>query len=323
MDITKTLQNLASYAEIRLRKDWPTIATFGGIGCILTGTVLACKATAKLEETKEEALSPIYTIKTFPEEYPSEKAYKKELTEAYIHGGWCFVKSYAPAVLFEIMGITMISSAHFEMKNRYSAATAAFNAVQQRFNDYRRRVIDEEGLDADRRYRGLVPQKIVNSTVDEETGEVKKEETSDILLDDPNSISTFARFFDDSSPNYCKDDEYNVTFLKLVESRCNQLLHDRGFLFLNEVYAMIGGIDSTKLGQVVGWFYDPSDPNLSNHVSFDINRVRRQVGGRYGNRFETAILVDFNLDGDIMDYIVDVPCPKFWREPDTNIIHEV
>ena len=128
-------------------------------------------------------------------------------------------------------------------------------------------------------------------------------------MDDPSTYSPWARYFDQRSREFedrPEDWEYNVYKLKLMESSCDQKLKNRGYLFLNEDYEMLD-LPVTKMGQEVGWYYDPSDRNLRD----------------FRNGYEKAILLDFNVDGNIMSYIRDVPVRRLWREPGTDIIHEV
>ena len=56
---------------------------------------------------------------------------------------------------------------------------------------------------------------------------------------DPNLYSEFARHYDDGCTGWCKDPEANLTFLKLQQSFANDKLKERGYLFLNEVYAFL------------------------------------------------------------------------------------
>ena len=48
--------------------------------------------------------------------------------------------------------------------------------------------------------------------------------------------SQFARFFDEYNPSWNKTAEYNLLFLRGQQAHANDLLHARGYLFLNEVY---------------------------------------------------------------------------------------
>ena len=114
------------------------------------------------------------------------------------------------------------------------------------------------------------------------------------------SISPYARFFDEASPAWEKDPEYNLMFLRAQQQYADDLLHARGHLFLNEVYDMLG-IPRSKAGQVVGWVYDENNPVGDNHVDFGIYDIRREVVRDFVNGYERSILLDFNVDGNIWD----------------------
>lgn len=105
-----------------------------------------------------------------------------------------------------------------------------------------------------------------------------------------NVHSKYARFFDESCANWTKDREYNIMFLKSQQTYCNALLKRRGYLFLREVYEMIG-IPITKESCVVGWIFEEPNEIGDNFIQFI-----------YDETDETAcILIDFNVDGDIID----------------------
>lgn len=330
MNVLNVASTIGDAASIYIRKNWPTIATYAGIGCVVGGTVMACKATTKIYELKVDAGVPIDVVRLAKDDglIPTESEYSKALAKAYAHGGWVFVKAYAPAAVMEILGITLISASHHEMKTRYASATAAFNALQQSFNHYRQGVIADYGRDADLKYRYGIENKKVEVISQDENGQLttKKEKGPTVEnMDDPSTYSPWARYFDQRSREFedrPEDWEYNVYKLKLMESSCDQKLKTRGYLFLNEVYEMLD-LPVTKMGQEVGWYYDPSDRNLSNYVDFGLCEVRRQAVRDFRNGYEKAILLDFNVDGNIMPYIRDVPVRRLWREPGTDIIHEV
>ena len=111
--------------------------------------------------------------------------------------------------------------------------------------------------------------------------------------------SIYARFFDEGSPMWCKDAEMNLMFLKNQENYANDKLKAKGHLFLNEVYDMLG-LPRTKSGAVVGWLYKEENPIGDNHVDFDIYNDRNHD---FVNGYERTALLDFNVDGMILDYI--------------------
>ena len=92
-------------------------------------------------------------------------------------------------------------------------------------------------------------------------------------------------------------------FLRGRQQYANDLLMARGHLFLNEVYDMLD-IRRTKAGQVVGWVYDPENNTKGdNYVDFGIYNVYRQPNRDFVNGHESSILLDFNVDGSVLDLI--------------------
>lgn len=136
-------------------------------------------------------------------------------------------------------------------------------------------------------------QEVLNRTI--ETEESKKVDM------DCKSVSQYARFFDDSCVGWSNDAEQNLMFLKLQEEYANSILRNQGYLFLNDVYEMLG-IARSQEGQVVGWIYDTENPIGDNCVDFGI--YNPLVGNRnFVNGYAKSILLDFNVDGNILEKI--------------------
>ena len=98
-----------------------------------------------------------------------------------------------------------------------------------------------------------------------------------------------------------RDMNYNRMFLKGQENFANDMLRANGYLFLNEVYDELG-IPRSKAGQVVGWIYDKDNPEGDNYVSFGIFDTKRK-SFEDGDDLEDTIILDFNVDGYIMDRV--------------------
>ena len=63
------------------------------------------------------------------------------------------------------------------------------------------------------------------------------------------------------------------------------------------------GIERTKAGQIVGWVYDEDNPLGDNYVDFGIYDINREKSRDFVNGYERVILLDFNVDGNILDRI--------------------
>lgn len=112
-------------------------------------------------------------------------------------------------------------------------------------------------------------------------------------------LSEYARLFDGVSAAWTNDPECNKRFLLQQQYYANEKLRARGYLFLNEVYDMLD-LSRTKAGQVIGWIYNMDNPVGDNYVDFDLFNPRNRD---FVNGYEKSVLLDFNVDGNILEYI--------------------
>lgn len=288
----------------KMKKHAPEILVIAGVGGTIVTTVMACKATTKIDEVLAENKEQIAKTKNYVEETGfsdkyTEKDYQKDLTVMYTQRGLRLFKLYAPAIAVGTISITAILAGHNVLKKRNVALAAAYEVVNKNFKDYRGRVIDRFGNELDRELRYNIRKEEVEKTViDEKTGKERTvKEITEIADIDPSS--EYAKFFDESCPGWTKDPEYNLMFLRNQQQYANDLLESRGYLFLNEVYEMLG-IQRTRQGQVIGWIYDK---NVIDKVNFGIYNIANPANRRFVNGYERSILLDFNVDGDILNAI--------------------
>ena len=117
------------------------------------------------------------------------------------------------------------------------------------------------------------------------------------------SYSKYARVFDEECPGWTRDSEANKFFLLKQQDYMSEMLKQRGYLFLNEVYDMLG-FPRTKAGQIVGWVYDEHNPIGDNCVDFGIFDEHNH---RFVNGWERTVVLDFNVDGNILDLMEEEP----------------
>ena len=301
--LTRTLNRVG----LKLKKHSPEILVVTGVVGTVASAVMACKATTKIDEVLAETKDNIDKTKDYVEkkgfsEKYTEEDYKKDLTIFYAKGGLELVKLYAPSVALGALSITAILAGHNVLRKRNVALAAAYATVEKGFKEYRGRVVERFGEELDRELKyNIKAKEVEETTVDEKTGEEKVTKKT-VNVADPNKYSSYARFFDDGCTGWTKDPEYNLMFLKNQQRYANDLLKSRGHLFLNEVYDMLG-IPRTKAGQVVGWIYDEEYPNGDNFVDFGIYDLYNEKARDFVNGYERTILLDFNVDGDIMNLI--------------------
>lgn len=302
--LAKILSSSVCELGFSLKKKSPEIfLVFGIVGGIVAG-VEACKQTTKLEPIIDKAKNDIADIHerhaTEDEEKYPEEEYRKDLSKVYLHAGTDIVKLYGPCVALEAASIGCIIASHNTMRKRNLSLAAAYAAVDKSFKEYRKRVAEKFGEDAERKIRYNVKEIEVEENSKDENGNEKKTkrkiEVADENLED---ISPYAKFFDESCSAWQKDPEFNLMFLKQKQHYANDLLRARGHLFLNDVYKMLD-IPETIAGQTVGWVYNEDNPIGDNYVDFGIYNQKSGAARRFVNGIERNILLDFNVDGNIL-----------------------
>lgn len=287
----------------QLKKHSPEILIGVGLVGVVASAVMACKASTKLPAVLEDTKDKVEAIKEAPTNPQLEGKYteeesKKDLAIVYTQTGLQLAKMYAPAVLLGAASIGCIIASHNISHKRNLALAAAYATVDQGFKDYRNRVIERFGKELDKELKfNIKKQEVEEQVVDKETGEVTTVKKN-VEVADPNLYSMYARFYDDGCTGWEKDPEHNLFFLKQQQNFANDLLKTQGYLFLNDVYEMLG-INKTKAGQIVGWIYDEKHPVGDNFVDFGIWNKYDPEARRFVNGKESVILLDFNVDGDI------------------------
>ena len=281
-----------------VQKHSPEILAGVGVVGTVASAVIACKATLKLDDILAESKETRDKIKEVAENPRYEKEYspedaKKDLTVNYTQTAVKIAKLYAPAVILGSASLGCLLASNDILRKRNAALSAAYMTVDKSFKEYRQRVVDRFGSEVEKEIRyNIKAQEIECATANEET------ETVQVKVMDSNLYSDYARFFDEFSPNWQNDPEYNLMFLKAQQQYANDLLRAKGRLFLNEVYDLLG-LERSKAGQVVGWVYNPENPEGDNFVDFGIYNVCEDRVIAFMNGEEPSILLDFNVDGDV------------------------
>lgn len=274
-----------------------------GLAGVVTSTVLACKATLKVDEILEKSQGDIDKVRkaeeTLDPEVYTKQMYQKDLAVAYGRRGLDMAKLYGPAALIGVAGVSCLLGSHIVLSKRNIAVVAAYKLIEESYAKYRDRVTAELGPDKDRMFRyGINQETVTETTVDADGKKVKQKVVVETC--DPNGVSEYARFFDEFSRNWQKNAELNLVFLKAQQNFANDLLKAQGHLFLNEVYDMLG-MPRSKAGSVVGWVVNSREGD--NFVDFGIYNPYNSAGRDFVNGYERSILLDFNVDGVIYDLI--------------------
>lgn len=294
------------YNKVSLQavKHSPEILAGIGVVGVVASTVLACKATMKINDVLEDAKDQLDKVKevvndpAYAGQYNEEDA-KKDTAIIYVQKGVEIVKIYLPAITLGAVSLGCLLASNNILRKRNAALGAAYATLDKSYKTYRNRVAERFGDEVEKEIRyGIKAEKVEKTVIDENGNEVTVEEETKVM--DPNLYSDYARFFDEASSYWQKDPEYNLMFLKAQQQYANDLLKTRGRLFLNEVYELLG-IEKSKAGQIVGWVYDPVNPVGDNFVDFGIYDMSKERVRAFVNGYEPNILLDFNVDGNVWD----------------------
>lgn len=305
-DILNNLTRAFNRAKFKVNQHSPEILVVTGVVGAVASTVLACKATTKVNDILTEAKETVDAIHAVAEKPENAEKYSQEdtnkaLAVTYTKTGLELAKLYAPAIGVGVLSVACILTGTGILRKRNLALTAAYTAVDQSFKEYRGRLVERLGKELDREILYNIKSQEVESVVVNEDGTETVVKTT-VEVADPNTYSVYARFYDDGNLQWDKDPETNLMTLRHMQAHANDLLRCNGYLFLNDVYDMLG-IKRTKAGQIVGWIYDEKKPNGDNFVDFGIYDMSKPKNRDFVNGWESTILLDFNVDGPIVDLI--------------------
>lgn len=307
-ELVSTLTRTFNRTGLKIKKHSPEILMVTGtIGVVASG-VMACRATLKVNEILDDTKKTIDTIHEVSEnpemkDKYSEDDQKKDLAIVYTQTAWKLVKLYGPSVGLGVASLACMIGSNRILNKRNVALAAAYKAVDTSFKEYRGRVIDRFGKELDRELRyNIKAQEIEEVSVDENGNETINKTTVNVMENDPNKYSPYAIIFDDGNDGWDPDPERTKFFLIQQQNWANERLKAQGHLFLNEVYDMLG-VKRTKAGAQVGWVYDKENQTGDNYVDFGIFDIYSPKARDFVNGLEKVIVLDFNVDGCILDMI--------------------
>lgn len=280
MNIIQATRRAISREALVVKKNSPHILFVAGVGGVIGATVLACKATLKLEKTLEECKERILDAKHPYTDGTVEMQNNREIALAYVSNSLTIARLYAPAAGVMFLSIGALVGSHATLSKRNAALMSAYATLQTAFEAYRDRVREQLGNEKELElYRGI-------------RKELGEDGLTEIDVVDPNKTSAYARCFDEYSKEWTKDPELNKFRLQCLQQHANDLLQARGHVFLNEVYDMLG-MDRIPEGQVVGWLRNKDG---TNYIDFGIFAERNSpfVAG-----WERNVWLDFNVEGVI------------------------
>lgn len=315
-ELSKVATRAFHKAGFQLKKHSPEILVVTGVVGTVVGAVMACKATTKLhavlDDTKEKIdmyhqgaedgqVQSVVNDELVVVEYTKEDC-SRDITIAYAQTGLKIAKLYAPAVAIGALSITSILAGHNILRKRNLALAAAYTAVDTGFKEYRGRVIKRFGEQLDRELKYDIKTQEVEETVVDEKGKEKTVKKTVEVANPVAARSPYTFCFDETATGWVRDAETNKFFLMRQQDYANEKLKARGYLFLNEVLDMVG-IQRCRAGQTVGWIYDENNPIGDNYIDFGMLNIHSEPNRNFMNGLEKSIWLDFNVDGDILNYL--------------------
>ena len=287
MGIKTSITNTIGRTSLRTKANSPHIFFAVGMVGFVGSTVLACRATLKLDKTIDEIkieFEKIHIQRKHAVSYTDEEYYK-DLMIAYLHGANRLIKLYGLSAIVGTLSIAALTGSHVQLTRRNAALGAALTAVARAYDEYRSRVRDEFGEEKEKAiYQGCL---LDSDEIDEanKTGQVV------------NHASPYGRFFERNNINWVNNMELNRLFIQCAQNHANHRLSAYGHVFLNEVYDALG-LERTSAGAVVGWIKDSA--NGDGHIDFglwdptNIDFINGNANGCF---------LDFNVDGVMFEDI--------------------
>lgn len=290
----------------------PEILVGGGIVGGTVTTVMACKATVKIVEvsvTNSELLEKVETaekimddrnadvyVDEFGTEYTREDAANDKLA-IRSQTIMSYVRNYGPVAALGAASAISILCGFNIIRKRNMMLVAAYTSIERSFAMYRKRVIADQGPEADWRYRtGAVQKKVEMDVVDEKTGEVKRKKVkTDVIEADTNPIDYTINLGRECKAPFVRDAiDYTRTYawLDMIETTATNDVKLFGWKSLNDVRRELY-CPPVAIGQIAGWSRDDGD----SYVSFNAREVYDEELGK------NTIILDPNVDGAIINKI--------------------
>lgn len=295
---------------MRVKAKSPELCLAGGLLLMIGGAIVAVKKSSNNADILDEHDNVLASIDMALEEGNcSEKEHKKAVVNCYKDTALAFTKNYILPFAMEATGTALILTSYGIMKKRNVLLMGAYTALEAYHKEVMNRVDELEDNDMKEYIKtGLKNETIDITEVDEKGKTHHKKET----VKTPTSIvdNPYTKFYGEGYGYGTGDPEHDFYFLITAQNMFNDRLRTKGVVFLNEVYDTLG-FEPTANGAVTGWIYNGDGDNI---ISFGIGDVFDDQGHQPGtcvdeaavrfiNGYEKVILLNFNVDGVIIDKI--------------------
>lgn len=307
-----TLPTVFHTVGVKINAYSPEILTGVAIAANIGAMIFASRATLRLQdrldylneskETLQNGVGKKVQLSDGTEVDYTEEMHKNDMMVLYRDTVVKIFRDYLPAGALAVGSIALMISSNNIHAERNAGMAAAYSALAGAFAAYRKRVTDAEGSEKDKEYLHGVKKETVTE-VDEKGKKHKVEK----LTKDDGPYSPYAKLFSTMNPNWKENPINNLTFLEAQERILNDRLIVQKYLFLNDVYDALG-FSRTQAGNMVGWVYDPKDPNRENVIDFGLYHLTGDAEADerradFVNGHEDSVMLDFNVDGPIYEIL--------------------
>lgn len=242
-------------------------------------TVVACVQTRKLDKVLAPHTEEIEKIRSTKDENPD--TYGGDLAKAYASAAGDIAKLYAPVAILEGISVGCRIGDHHHLKNELLKQTASCVAITEAYNQYRSRVIKDQGYEKDFEYATGCKVK-VEEHVDPETGEITKKR---VIEGKPeNTIGSISFVFDDRSPLWSNNAQQNLSTIIGLQNIANNNNDAIGSIRLYEIIEMFQLEKSYFPAYIYTHGYE-YNPRQQYKISFgEVNDILRD-----GNRIENYV----------------------------------
>lgn len=295
MSLGSTIANIAMNVGRVISQHAPEILMVAGTTAVVGGTVVTAVQTTKLDEELYDIRCKQEELKRNKDEFHPQD-YKKELFQIKKAAALRVAKIYSWSAILIGGGVICFFGAYGIMRRRQALLVASLAAAEKAFEEYRARVIADVGEEKDLEYYYGLKKTQIEEQVTDDKGKTKTV-TKDVYEADKPMVSRYAILLTPEFSSEASDDvTTNKNMLISMQNYWNSVLPSRKKVFLNEIYHELG-IDETWESRQVGWNYD-ADIHGDGKIKFrTIDIMVRDDNDPYGYR--NAVIVDFNVDGDI------------------------
>lgn len=286
-----------SRTALKTQKNSPHILLGLGIGGVVVSTIMACRATLKLDKHLDEFKADLDSVKELREDSKregrtySDQDYFKDLGYVYTKNVSRLTILYGPPIIVGTVSLGLITGSHVQMSRRNEMLTVTLAAVTKAYDSYRLRVQEELGKEKELELYRDVHKQIIDVNGKEKAIEVAN----------PGKYSIYARVFTEENENYQRNNqEYNRLFLQVQQNYFNQQLRIKGHVFLNEVYDNLG-FERSPAGALVGWIYNSE--NGDGYIDLGLDEEVNHIQNASYMETRPGYILDFNVDGQIYELI--------------------